>query len=157
MNQKKNKTTKLARDQRLIDGIEKHLSGATLVLGGKTCTATALVALVQQRIDAAKTVDSARAKYLSAIEEERVKEKEAQELITHLRNLVVGMYGASIETLADFGFPSRKRVRASREARHSIAPKQKQSISGTVTLEVAPAPTEPKSSTSTLNGTSGGS
>jgi hypothetical protein len=100
---------------------------------------------------------------MSAIEDERAKEELTKKLVDHLRHVILGMYGSSIETLADFGFTSRKRTvsstaakllsveraRATRAARHTVGPKQRLAIKGEIVREpMALAQTSPKSSLS---------
>src|SRR5438309_8671102 len=98
---KRNKTTRVVGDQKLIAGVEKHLAGAPLFLSGKTYTAPEVVALLQERLDATEAADAAYAVWLSKVNAERAKVAETKKVFASLRQLVLAMFGSSIDTLAD--------------------------------------------------------
>jgi hypothetical protein len=149
----KNKTLRVADDLQMIAGIEKHLTGASLVLSGKTYTSAELVAFLQGRVDAAKATQVTRAAWLNAAASERAKALETKDFVSTLKQALLVMFGQAIDTLSDFGIAPRKRAvtdpetkveaakrsRATRAVRHTMGSKQKQNVKGTVVSIVTEA------------------
>jgi hypothetical protein len=146
----------VVEDQKLIVGVQKHLAGMSLVLAGKTFTAAEAVALLQARIDVAGPVQTARATWMSMIDNEKAKITETQKYVSALRQIVKGMFAADVATLADFGIVLQRtqatltsedaalkaaRSKATRAARHTAGPKQKAKIKGVV--PTPPSPIQP--------------
>ena len=151
---KTNKATRVAKDQKLIDGVQKHYAGQSLVLSGKSFTAPEAVQLLQERIDAAKTVETVHAALTNAVAAETSK------YVAALRQLVLATFGTNAEALVDFGIVPRKqptplktdemglrvaRAKATRTARHTASPKQKAKIKGVV--PTPPNPIQPAATT----------
>jgi hypothetical protein len=149
------KATRVAVDRKLIDGVQKHYAGASLVLSGKTFTALEAVQFLQERIDVANTVSAVRAALTNAVAAERAKVAETKQYVAALRQLVHVTFGSNAAALADFGMQLRKqptpptteemslrvaRNRATREARHTASPKQKAKIKGVVPTPPQPIP-----------------
>jgi hypothetical protein len=122
------------------------------------------VAFIQSRIDAANAVATAKANWLNAAATYKTINAQAVIVVRELRNLVIGIFGASSSKLADFGFAPSKRTpltpakkaaaavkrAATRKARGTMGKKQKLAITGTVPATepangaaAAPAPTPP--------------
>jgi hypothetical protein len=165
----RNKATRVAVDQKLIVGVQKHLAGAPLVLAGKTFTAAEAVQFLQERVDAASSVKTLTAAVTNAVAAEKAKVAETKKYVSALRQLVHAMFGTNAETLADFGIALHQqatpptteqmalriaRGKATRVARHTATPKQKAKIKGVVetpltpiqpaaTVPAAPAVTKP--------------
>jgi hypothetical protein len=150
-----NRTTTQAQDAKVILGIQQDLPpGTSLPLGGTTYTATSLAAFIQSRINAANAVEIARANWLSAAKTYDAINTQAIVVVRELRNLVIGMFGASSPKLADFGFkpttrtpltPAQKAAAAlkraaTRKARGTMGKKLKAAITGAVPA-TAPAAT----------------
>jgi hypothetical protein len=164
-NKNRSKVNKVAAALQMIDGIEKHLTGTSLVLSGKTYTSVELVAVLQARVDAAKVTQVTRAAWQNAVVSERAKALETKTIVSDLEQALRTMFGQAIDTLADFGIAPRKRAvtdpatkveaatraKATRAARHTMGSKQKQDVKGTVVSIVsdasapakAPAPSAP--------------
>jgi hypothetical protein len=154
--QRPNKTIRVVTDQKLIAGLQKHLGGASLVLGGKTYTALELVAFLQKRVDTKDAADAAHAVWLSRLEAERAAIAETKPIVSALRQYVLVTFGPNHDTLADFGIAPRKQAvttpaekvqqialaQATRAARHTAGPKQKAKIKGSV-VHTPPSPIAP--------------
>jgi hypothetical protein len=160
-----NQTVTQALDGQVIAGIKKDLQNVpSLPLAGSTYTSTALVQLVQSRIDAANAVATARAEWLAVAAKYKALNANVTKVVRALRQYVVNVYGENSPTLADFGFTSPKRAvltseelalraqkaAATRKARGTASKKQKAKIKGTVPVVAAPttgttppAPTAP--------------
>ncbi len=136
------------RDAKIIAGILKHLQNVpAIVLAGVSYTPTTLVALFQSHIDAANAVDTFKGQWKNAVVAFRTLSKTVSNAVSGLRELVRQMFNNAPDALADFGFapkkaPKRKPVtnvvatqkrRATRVARHTMGPKEKLSVKGSVT------------------------
>jgi hypothetical protein len=156
-----NKTSQMAGEQKLIAGVEKHLSKVTIHIAGKTFTPKQIVSILQARASATNAASAARAAWLKVVSEERVQHAQTKEIVDGLRQVLLVMFGSAVDTLNDFGLSPRKRrpldpsekvkkaarARATRAARHTMGKRQKQAIKGEVVetppaaLASAPAPT----------------
>jgi hypothetical protein len=148
------KTTRVAKDQKLIAGVQKHFAGASLVLPSKTYTAAEAVKILQERIDVTGPADAVLATYRNAVAAEKAKIADTKEFVLELEQLVRAMFGKNAETLADFGLAPRKRAtptteamalqiaraKATRAARGTAGPKQKAKIKGVVPTPPNPIP-----------------
>jgi hypothetical protein len=153
------KTTTQALDAQVIAGIQKHLQNASsLPLGGSTYTPADLVKLIQSRIDAAGTTNTAKATWHSTVLAGETLNTKLTPLLRTLRQYVINVYGATSPVLADFGFappksatrtPEEKaaaaaKAKATRAARHTQGKKQKKTVKGNVTgIVVTPVTSEP--------------
>jgi hypothetical protein len=97
-------------DQKLIAGIEKHLSKAPLVVAGKTYQPFEIIAMMNKRFDAVHATALAYAAWLNRVNDEHAIECEVRQLRTPLRQLVGAMFGKEHETLTDFGLTPRRRA-----------------------------------------------
>ena len=152
MTVKTSKSNRITADQKLIDGIKKHLSGVSLMVLGQTLTDVQSVAVLQARIDAANNSIAVRAALQSAVKAERTEVANTKTVVAALRKAILIMFGDNADTLSDFGLvpPKKrtmptvakktaavKRAKATRAARHTMGKKQKAQIHG----EVATTPT----------------
>ena len=151
-----NRTTQQDRNRKGIAAIQKYLSQlASMSVAGVAYTPTQFIALLQKDIDLADAASNAK-------EDLRVAAGAAREQRATMTPIMVG-FRAFLEnmftdpsTIAEFGFPVRSRSgltaeakavavnkrAATRTARHTMGPKQKKDIKGTV------APTEPEAASS---------
>ncbi len=143
-------------DQQVILGIKQDLQSMSAIpVGGTTYTPTALMALIQSRIDATNEVVTAKAAWLNASKTYKAIDAQVALVIRELRNVVIGYFGAASPKLADFGFAAPKRTpltpakkaaaalkrAATRKARGTMGKKQKLAITGaTASAPAAPAP-----------------
>jgi hypothetical protein len=163
------KVTLAQRVRDLIAGTQKHSPNGQLTLGGETFTAQALIQVLQSLGDALVTVDTAKASWKGALKNLADVKAKVGPIIGAYRSWVVATYGNAPATLADFGLaPPTARApltanqlvaavakrNATRAARHTLGPKQKKDIKGTVPATApqngapqAPAPTTPSTAT----------
>ncbi len=138
----------IADDQALIAGVQKFLmSYPSLSVDGQTMVPTAIVQLLQDRINASQAAQTAEATRIAALKTEqdvRVKTAASRQ---SLRQIVQGMYSGSPDDLAVFGLKTRKassetattraaaaiKAKATRKARGTLGPKAKLAITGSST------------------------
>ncbi len=158
-NRKVTKAMSNMAEQQLIAGVHKHLAGMSLVLRNQTFKAKDVEMFLQERIDTRTAANAARAVWHGLLDAEEAKMQETNELVSALRQVVVAMFGSDASKLADFGIAPRKQailkpeqqvarikqMRATREARHTMGPKEKAKIKGVVdeTTPALPAPAAP--------------
>jgi hypothetical protein len=151
-----NRTTLLAADQKMVDGIQKHLGQlASVSIGSQPSTTTDMVKVFQDRIAAANAAVTAAAARAAAVKANRDKRAETSAFVSSLKHVVQGMFSQSPDTLADFGLKAPKagkktvavlatavaKSKATRAARHTMGSKQKEGVKGTIPgASPAPAP-----------------
>ncbi len=168
-----NKTQQATDDAKVIAGLQKHASTIPgLIVQGKTVTVAAAIAVLEGRIQAITAAQAARIAWLDAASQQKQQLASTKAFVDSLVTVIRGMYAGSPSTLADFGQTPRKvttltvaqkaladqKKLATREARHTMGPKQKAAIKGTVPAAPA-ATTAPPSvapGASTATGTTGG-
>lgn len=151
-----NMTTRLKQLQKIQQGLAKHYAGVTsLTLGGVSVTLTDLQGLIQADLDAMDTSAKAKAIHRGLVQAERSAHAKALPLLRSLKALVFASHGgteATSELLEDFGYRPRKRAartveqvaeaavkaKATREARHTMGPKQKKAIKGAIPASPLP-------------------
>ena len=151
----RNRKAELTVDQKLIDGVQKHLANvASLPIGGQMMTPADIVKVLQDRVDSGKAAQAADAGRSAAIKADHDLRAGTKKFISSLRRIVVGMFSENPDTLATFGMKTRKvftadvdgkrkavaKALATREARHTLGPKQKAKIHGTVPADPASPP-----------------
>jgi hypothetical protein len=151
---KLSKVEKQAADQKLIDGFTKHGAAfPAVVVGGASYKTADIVGTLQARIDARNATVSSRATWRAAVAAEVDEQAKTQTFVNGLEQAVQVVFAGSVEGLADFGLTPRKpravspetmveaaaKAKATREARHTMGPKQKAKIKGTVPASAAPA------------------
>ena len=149
-----NRSDKMAADQKLEDGLNKHAATiTTLVLGGVAMTTLQVVALLQKRIDAAKATQLGRASWQTLIKDETAERARTRIEVAGLRQALLAAFAGQVDVLADFGLTGRKvtvrtpaekqaaaaKAKATRLARHTMGTRQKAAVTGTTAHVVAPA------------------
>jgi hypothetical protein len=156
------RTTLRDRCRLAMAGIDKYLaSEPTIPLDGSANAPADIKKVLQNTIDAADATLAARAVWVASSSAEQALHDSTLSMLASLRSFVMLKFGSNaIATLADFGFEPRKRTvpavetkaaavdksLATRAARHTMGPKQKAKIKGTVavtapaTPPAAPAP-----------------
>jgi hypothetical protein len=155
---KKNRPDESAADQKLIDGLTKNGAAIpAIVISGTSVTTKDIIATLQARIASANAVLSTRATWQATVQADRQEHDKTKTFVSGLKQALLVAFAGKIDTLADFGLtprkvtaltPDQKVARAklnlaTREARHTMGPKQKAEIHGTVPapVPVTPAPT----------------
>jgi hypothetical protein len=148
-----NRSTVQLRNAQFVSGINKRLQGvSSLAIAGKTYTPAELVALFESFDAKLAEVNAAEAKLRDAWAAYRSLSKEIAPIILGFQHVVRNIFGDQSEMLSDFGIAARTRSKptvetqaaavqkrlATREARHTLGPKQKAAIKG------APVPAPPK-------------
>jgi hypothetical protein len=147
-------------DQKLIDGLNKHGQTITsLMIQGASHPTAAIIAVLQERIDSAKTVVLSKATWQADVKADRDERAKTKAFVSGLRQALQVAFAGSIDTLADFGLKPRKaraprtpeqkaaasaKAKATRAARHTMGSKQKAMVKGAAPQAVpptAPAPT----------------
>jgi hypothetical protein len=165
MNHNLTQTSRQTQLQKILAGVAKHFSNVTsLTMGGASYAVADIVKLVQQDLDAMAANANAKAAVRVAVQVERDTHAKANPVLRLLKAYVIAVFGgtqAATDTLADFGYAPRKPGKqklqtkvvakelatATREARHTIGPKKKAKIKGTL-----PATTPASSTPSKPNG-----
>jgi hypothetical protein len=151
--------------QNLISGTAKHFSTASsLAFGGATYTVASLTALLQSFVTLVNAVSVARAAYKAQLVAVRAQMPALLVVVHAYVQFIRATYGNSPDTLADFGLSPRKTAApktvaekaaavaqnlATRAARHTLGPKAKAAIKGTVS---APQGTSTGEAGSVTNG-----
>jgi hypothetical protein len=145
----RNRTTTLAKDEQVIDGIRKRLQGATLLhVAGKPYSPAALEARIQERVAATNRIATARAQWVDATAAYDAIDPEVHLVVRDLKNVVIGMFGEDAPAMADFGFAPRRKgtLTAEQKAqaieRRTATRKAKLAIKGVVDPDAIP-PTLP--------------
>jgi hypothetical protein len=162
-----NRLNRQAGDQKLADGLTKHRQAlAALMIGGASHTVDDILAILQARLAAAGAAESTRATWQTAVKADRDERAKTKTFVSGLRQALLVAFTGSIDALADFGLSPRKlrvltpekkaaaaaKAKATRVARHTVGPKKKLAIKGTVpqtapaaspAVVTAPAPASP--------------
>jgi hypothetical protein len=162
--EKRSRNDKVAADQSLLDGINKHSATMpTVIVAGAAVPLKDITTTLQARIEAAKNVTPAKATWQVAVAADRDQRAKSKTLVTVLKQTLVLHFDGQVETLADFGLTGRKttvvspetrvaaaaKAKATRAARHTMGKKQKAKIKAAVPAaapEVPPAATTPAAS-----------
>ena len=144
-----NKTTALARNKKISEGVNKHFSKVkSLTIGGDEYTPKALLAVLNAEDEASLAVDSTRAQLTAQVATHRSAKVTAGELRSALKVYILGTYGKkAVQMLGDFGMSVPKgpgertvdeksmavaKTLATRAARHTMGKKQKLRVTGVV-------------------------
>jgi hypothetical protein len=152
---KTTKTDRIARDTKTIAAARAHLASAgTMMLDGVPHTQADIEKTLQASIDAASATTAAEAGFHKAVEAEKAANAASDAMNGALRRFLVSRFRTSPEVLADFGIVLRKpavpdvatktaavaKRAATRAARHTLGPKAKAKVHGTIeTASPAPA------------------
>ncbi len=106
----KSKDKRATSDSKLVAGIQKLLaSSPPLPLHDKTMTIAEIISMLQARIAAGSPVVTAKAAWEAAVATERAYIQQTDAYVKSLRAYLAFVYGATPETLAEFGMAVRKR------------------------------------------------
>jgi hypothetical protein len=135
-------------DQKLMDGLtQSQQTLPSFMIGSASIKTTDVIAILQERIKNANTVESTRAAWQTAVKGNRDERVKTQLLVSGVRQSLQMMFAGSIDTLAEYGLAPRKqrtpltpeekaaavaKARATREARHTMGSRQKAKIKGEV-------------------------
>jgi hypothetical protein len=137
----------VAELQKLLFGVQKNLSGATLVIAGISYGGPQLAAFVSQALASAVGIQQAHANLTDAIMADEKLQLTIGRQVRGLKDIAQVMFSTQHTTLAEFGLLPRKartplstealllraeRVRATRKARNTKGAKQKRAIKGNV-------------------------
>ncbi len=158
----KGKGNTASRAEQLIAGTKQDFANAgSLVIAGKTYTAAQVIATLQSLVDLRVSVDTAKAASQAKLAEEKTQAPALRRFMSTYVTFVRGSFGDQPDVLAHFGLAPRKaptpltveqkavaaaKRKATRDARHTMGPKQKLDVKGdvtgvTVTPVTATAPT----------------
>jgi hypothetical protein len=150
----RNKATRQNANRKIVEAIQKHLSG-NVTFSGVKYTPSQLAKMFQGGIDIADATDAARKQWAVAVAAEKSNQTSLTGVQSSLRNYVAATYGETSTEFADFGFTPRK-VRtvdvdkkaaarakrlATRKARNTMGSRQKLKVTG-ATASAASAPAE---------------
>ncbi len=150
-----NRISRNAADQHLVDGLTKRKHDLTsFMIGGTSHTLDDILIVLQARIAAANLTHSTRATWQSAVKADRDERAKTKTFVSGLRQTLKVAFDGSIDALSDFGLSARKlhvptpeqkakanaKAKATREARHTMGPKQKLAIKGAAPQATPAAP-----------------
>jgi hypothetical protein len=106
---KPNRASKLAADQKLIDGTKQFLSAMpTLSVGGQTMTPAQIEQVLQDRIDSGNAAITAAAARTAAVAADRAERKKTAPVVQAFRRIVIGMFLQAPDKLGVFGLTAPK-------------------------------------------------
>ncbi len=157
-----NKPTNKDLDNKAMSGVDKHLASLTsMTIGGTAYSVSTLKAIFQADIDASNAADAARTQWKERVVTATAARVTSARVRTALKAYLIGQYGVdAVGILEDFGFTPPKsngmktvaakadallKSAATRAARHTMGPKKKLEVKGTITTIVTtpPAPASP--------------
>jgi hypothetical protein len=158
MTGKKNKTARADRIRKVKAGLQKYYGNSNLVLAGTSFTPANLQAFLQGDIDANDASMQAKAAWLDTVTIAKANDAKVDPVLRAIHAMVQSQYGEAqnAETvLADFGYSPRKKVAksaetkaraakqslATREARHTMGPRQRAKVKGVLPDASAPGAT----------------
>jgi hypothetical protein len=140
-----NRPKQQARDQKIIDGLKKHsdLFGS-LIIGGRKYTNAELIAEVEDSLRVSKAAEDGMAAGRAAVQADADRRVTFEPFAANVQRALHVALAGSIDLLADFGLKPRKvasispedkqrateKALATRRARHTMGPRQKQAIKG---------------------------
>ncbi len=159
-----NQAKQMASDQALIDGFTKHAATlVTLLVAGNTVQTASLITVLQARIQAIKNAIAAHKAFTDAVAAARAEIVGTAAQVSGARQALKVAFSGQASTLGDFGLElpkartpltaeqkaaAKAKAEATREARHTMGPKQKAKVTGETAAAPAapaPAPVTPKS------------
>jgi hypothetical protein len=143
------KTQRIAADNALISGLQKHASTlpASFNLAGQTYTSTQCVTTLQGRITVANAVGPANASYQAAVKADTAAQTTTDPFVAELKAQLLIWFKNDQETLADFGLTPSKRpgtkdpltkvvaaekLRATRKARGTMGKREREEVKGSI-------------------------
>jgi hypothetical protein len=143
------KPSRCDRSRRMIAGVKKHYANApSIVVDGVSYAPAEIERIFQDSIDSADATSSATTAFHKAVEAEKAASTKGDALYRGLRTYLITQYKTQPGVLDDFGIAlQQKQVpdtgtaavavakrAATRAARHTMGPRQKQSVKGTVAV-----------------------
>jgi|HubBroStandDraft_1064217.scaffolds.fasta_scaffold205765_2 hypothetical protein len=142
-NKKPNKQDEIAADLLLIAGVQKHFATTTVTLNGTSYTGSALVTLLQARVNAINATIGTKASWQTAVKAQDAELAESQSVVNTLKKTIYAMF-PDTASLADFGLAPHKKpvispaervemaakAKATRAARHTMGSQQKKAVTG---------------------------
>ncbi len=130
---------------KVIVGVNHNVTG-TILLGGQSTTPPQIVAVFTAAIQASTDLDAAKATYQQKLAAQKAAFATAHATTSSLKSYVVGAYGKENPIVTEFGWAVAKppvksvsvkagaaeKSAATRLARHTLGPKQKSTIHGSV-------------------------
>jgi hypothetical protein len=128
-------------------GADKHFTSGSIMLVGTAFTQAEITAKLQQVVDLRAEVNMSKAQTKAKVASEESTMPALRTFMSALVSYVKGAYRGSPDTLADFGIAPKQRTlptieakagavakgKATRAARHTMGPRQKQAVKGDVT------------------------
>jgi hypothetical protein len=166
----KSKVSRQSRLRKVLSGMGKHFQNiTTLTIAQVDYAAADLEARIQKDIEASDATEQSKAAWQAQVQLERNGSKQVDPLLRGIKQFVLLHWGDSKEassTLEDFGYAPRKprtvkpntqvtaaaKAIATRVARHTVGPKKRLQIKGTVpvpTAHSAAAPAAPATEAAT--------
>ncbi len=107
---KENKPTRKDLDQKVMEGVDAHLSSAaTLTINGEQFTPATLKAVFQSDIDAMGKTDATRAQLKAEVQVAKAARQRATVVRKALKAFLIGQFGpGAVQLLDDFGFQAPK-------------------------------------------------
>jgi hypothetical protein len=142
---KRNRSDQATAERALLAGLLKHAQAVpSLLIAGVWISNGDMVARLQARLDTAGAVQSTRATWIAAVQEERAERARTRRFVSNLRQVLLVAFDEQVDALADFGLTTRRqhartpdenlgvttKSRATRAARHTMGPKQRAAIRG---------------------------
>jgi hypothetical protein len=151
MSKNRSRTDKLAADQNLIDGIQKHAATLppTLTVGSQTVTQQEMVTTLQGRVATGKAVIQADSARTAAVKADRDKRSATQPQVGAFERLIIAMYLESPDILADYGLVAPKvpvmsaQQRADAAAKRTAKRKALTAAKAAIAAGTTPAPAQP--------------
>jgi hypothetical protein len=142
---KQNKTDRTQRNRTMIAGVQKH-NGPTVIVDGVTYAPADIAKALQGSIDATDATAAASGAFHQAVVAERAANAKGDGVYGALKSTLGTQYKSQPAVLAEYGIVlSSKQVpdagtaaaavekrAATRAARHTLGPRQKQVVTGTV-------------------------
>jgi hypothetical protein len=140
-----NRPKQQARDQKLVDGLTKHSDlFEWLVIDGRKYSNSELIAELQESLRVSKAAVAATVAGRAAVKADADRRLTSEPFTGNVQRALHAALAGSVDMLADFGLKPRKvavispedkqratqRALATRAARHTMGPKQKQAIKG---------------------------
>ena len=120
---KLNKSTRLARNQAISNGLTRLPSKTNIPVNGNILNASEAAKAFEEAIEVEKQLVTARAKYKQAVAQANAAEAAIVPLIPPIKSFVQNTFGERSETAASFGFEPRKVRRISAEVRYEAVEK----------------------------------
>ncbi len=169
---KSNRVTEQANNLAMINGLNKHPTLTSFMVGGATVLSTDVVASLQADNAAMAAVIPAKAAWQVAVKAAATQHQTTRAMVAGVRQSLQTMFAGQGAVLADFGLAPRKvpatrtpqekaasaaKAKATREARGTLGPVKKQSVKGNVTgVVVTPVTAPPAAAASGSSPTSPG-